>query len=452
MINNKKYTMKKIVLSLIISLPMLQSCVNGDNYAAPDLSGECTTMVATIDGNAFLGTATSTLQQYPNNVATQDDVIEAYVTSSDESGNFYKSISMVTVNGAKGFSVPIDDYNLYTQFEPGRKVYIYLKNRHFQINPDTKSIDLGSLYDNGSVATSDDEVGRLSIIDYKNIVKRGCEKVDENSIVNVMTIQQAKNDANLNKLIEINAVQFSDEFLGKKYFDVNNQIGGATNNIVKDINGQSLIVRISEFANFAGNAVASGNGKIRGVMTKYGSDYQFMVRTENDIQLTNERVVPVFQEPFTTNFPNWVKYSVTGAQVWSVNTSFGNPGSCALMSGFAGSNNTNEDWLISPAINLSSYSQAFLSFDNASRFSGNLIQVYVSTNYDGVSAPNTATWTEITGATLDTNTSSYIWTNSGLLAVNTLAGSTNARVAFKYTSTTSASRTWEIDNVKIIGL
>lgn len=423
---------------LLFGLTTLVGCVNSDVYDTPDLSGECQTLTATKTVQEVQALATSNAAQY-----TSDDIIEAYVTSSDEGGNFYKSISMVSQDGLQGFTMPVDDYNLYTKFEPGRKVYIKLKDKYIANNSLTSAFEIGNLYNST-------QIGRLSIVEYQNVIIRGCEKKNEDLLVNSLTIQQAKNNANLNKLIEIDAVQFSDEFLGKTYYDATNTIGGATNNIVKDINGNSLIVRVSEFANFASKSIPSGNGKIRGVMTKYNSDFQFMIRTDLDVKMSGPRIVPAFEESFSTNFPNWVKYSVTGAQVWSLDTQFGNPGSCAKMSGFAGSNNANEDWLISPAIDLTGKTSAMLSFDNASRFSGNLIQVYVSTNYSGTGAPNTATWTEITGATLDTNTSAYIWTNSGNLNINSYAGNPNVRVAFKYTSTTSASRTWEIDNVKVI--
>ena len=82
--------------------------------------------------------------------------------------------------------------------------------------------------------------------------------------------------------------------------------------------------------------------------------------------------VPLFSEGFETNWNDWTKISVTGAQEWRLDTQFGNPGSCAVMSGFAsGSNNVNEDWLISPEIDLSSVEGAMLTFQTASRFSGN---------------------------------------------------------------------------------
>ena len=429
----------KLILATVL-FTTLFSCINNDDYADPDLSVDCSDLTATKTIQNIATVATTTAQQY-----TAEDVIEAYVTSSDEGGNFYKSISMVSMDGTKGFSMPVDAYNLYTKYEPGRKVYINMKNRYFANNTQTASLEIGSLY-NGT------QVGRVSGVEYEAVIKRGCTKVDENTLVNHLTIAAAKNNANINKLIEFDAVQFADESLGKKYFDPTlNNIGGATNHILKDANGTSIIVRVSEFATFASKSISSGNGKVRGVLTKYNSDYQFMIRTENDVNLTGTRVVPLFEETFTANYGNWSKQSVIGTQAWSLNTTFGNPGSCALMSGFAsGANNANEDWLISPAINLSAVTSATLSFDNACRFAGNLIEVLVSTNYTS-GAPSTATWVPLSGYTLDTNTGAYVWTGSGPINVSAYSGNANFRVAFKYTSTTTASRTWEIDNVKVVG-
>jgi hypothetical protein len=432
--------MKNIKFLLIPALfASLVGCVNGDDYGTPDLSNECVTIDANVQVSTITSSATATATEYPNN-PDGDDFIEAYVTSSDEGGNFFKSISMVATNGNVGFSVPVDSYNLYNKFEPGRKVYIKMDNRFYNVQ--NSSTVIGSSFNGG--------VGRISGVEYQDIILRSCEKVNENDLVNNITISQALNNANLNKLIEFDNVQFTDISLGKKYYDPTlNSIGGATNHTITDINGNTITVRISSFATFAAENVPSGSGKIRGVLTKFGSTFQFMVRTINDIKLDQPRIVPIFEETFTSNWENWTKFSVTGAQVWTLNTTFGNPGSCAIMTGFANStNNTNEDWLISPSINLSGVTSATLKFDNASRFTGNLLEVYVSTNYNS-GAPSTATWTQLTGFTLDTNTASYIWTNSGDMNISSYIGNSNFRVAFRYTSTTTASRTWQIDNVKI---
>lgn len=430
-------------LAIIASMAAFTGCVNDDVYSTPDTSVLCNDIPVTKEVTQIF---TPTLPAYPNFVQyTDDDVIEAYVTSSDEGGTFYKSISMVSLDGTFGFSIPVDNYNLYNMYEPGRKVYVKLKDLY--LSRDNGYV-AGGLYNNNTPDDdSDDEIGRIPGYQYQNVIIRSCEKVDEETLVNHLTVAQAKNDANLNKLIEIDNVQFSDTSIGKTYFDESvNNLGGATNHQISDGNG-SLIFRVSEFATFAGDAIPTGNGKIRGVMTKFGSDYQFLARTKSDIMLTDSRIIPVFEESFSSTFASWVKISVTGTQIWTLDTTHGNPGACAKMSGFQSGNFANEDWLISPAINLAAFTTATLTFDTAKNFAGNNLEVFVSTDYSGSGSPSAATWTPIT-ATL--STTGFVWTASGAIDISALAGSNNVRVAYKYTSTTAASATWEVDNVKVI--
>lgn len=431
-----------IATLLLVSLASCEK--SNDYYGTPDLSGECTTMATTKTVANFVATSTTTMQQY-----TTDDVIEAYVTSSDAGGNFYKSISFVSVvdNELKGFSMPIDDYNLYTKFEPGRKVYVNLKDRYFIL--ENGATVVGSRYDNGTpTILTDDEVGRMSGVEYKNILKRSCEKVDEDALVRNVTIAQAKSDTYLNQLVEFDAVQFTNASLGKTYFDASlNNLGSATNHNIQDLAGGSVILRASQYATFASEAIPSGSGKIRGVMTKYGSDYQFMIRTLDDVKLTNGRVQSLFEETFTSNFPNWTTVNVTGTQVWAASSASGN--FFAKMSGFSsGTSYANEDWLISPAINLSSITNGVLTFETAKNFTGNSLEVYVSTNYTS-GAPSTAAWTQL-NPTLSPGSNSYAFISSGGIDISPYAGSSNFRVAFRYTSTTANSATWEVDNVKVL--
>jgi hypothetical protein len=433
---------KLAITSLLIAT--FFGCSNSDYYTAPEET--CNDLTPTKTVPDVLALVNNNLQQF--NSSFDNDVIEAYVTSSDEGGNFFKSISLVSVDGSKGFSVPINAYNLYTKFQPGRKVFIKLKERYYQKNGSTSSLEIGSLYNNGTADTSDDEVGRISGVEYESIITKGCTKVDESTIVNTnLTIQQAKNDANLNKLIEFSNVQFTDPSVGKKYYDPTlNDLGGATNHEIVDVNGNKIIVRVSSFATFASNPVSTLNGKIRGVLTKFGSDYQFMVRTLNDINLTNPRILPFFEETFTTNFPNWVKQSVVGNQVWILNTTNGNPGNCADMNGFSSGAQANEDWLISPAIDLSSVSTAVLTFQTSRPFSGSNLQAYVSINYSGTGLPSTATWTLLSSALVATSTT---WRDSGNITLAPYVGNSNVRIAFKYTSTSTSAPQWRVDNVKV---
>jgi hypothetical protein len=75
-------------------------------------------------------------------------VIEAYVVSTDEYGNFFKSISFQTLATATtkaiGFSVPVDVSNNYVDYRLGNKVYIKLKDQYTDIK--YGSLRIGSLY------------------------------------------------------------------------------------------------------------------------------------------------------------------------------------------------------------------------------------------------------------------------------------------------------------------
>ena len=169
-------------LKLIITTAIfatITSCVNGDDYPTPDLAKDCNDLAVTKTVQDITSMSTSTYQMYPEQPA---DIIEAYVTSSDEGGNFYKSISFMSVDGLVGFSMPIDAYNLYTKYEPGRKVFVNMSKRYFVT--EHSSTVIGSLYNNDTPEDlTDDEVGRVSTVEYESILTKSCTKVNEDEIV-----------------------------------------------------------------------------------------------------------------------------------------------------------------------------------------------------------------------------------------------------------------------------
>ncbi|MEZ4852935.1 DUF5689 domain-containing protein [Flavobacterium sp.] len=442
----------KLILTLALATAFF-GCTNGDDYGTPDLTTECHSKTANVDILTGVVTPASLVGQnatlWTDSATGAEDILEAYVTSSDEGGNFYKSISMVAFdsNGDEyGFSVPVDQYNLYTMYEPGRKVYVKLNGLYYGesiISGNFNGVLVGGL--NGT------QVGRISINEFPNFLLRSCESKTEEELLHTnVSFADAKSNEYLNKLIEFDEVQFADAFVGKTYYDPSNTAGSGTNNLLTDRDGNTLIVRVSAFSNFVSEKIPGGNGKVRGVMTKYNNDYQFMIRTVNDVQLTNDRYIPqtFFEDGFENDWTIWTKYSVTGAQEWTWGTNgYGNPDNYAKMSGYSGGNNVNDDWLISPAVDLSTATEAALSFDTAKNYTGNDLEIYVSSNYDGSSAPSTATWTQVTG---NLSTGSWNWIGSGNIDVTSYVGG-NLYVAFRYTSTSSASSTWEVDNVRVTG-
>lgn len=280
-----KINFLKPIAIIAIFAGALASCANDDNYATPESNCVESGLTANKTVQQINTAATATVVQY-----VADDVIEAYVTSSDERGSFFKTVSFQTLptdgSAPLGFSVSIDDTSLFgKQYYPGKKVFIKMKDLYFTKKND--GLLIGALYQGA--------VGRISQSEYAKFVVPSCTEVNEDELVRELTVTQAKSNANINTLIEIKDVQFKDDVVGKTYYDATSDLGGATNRILVDKFGKEVIFRTSSFANFSGDVIPANSGTVRGVMTKFGSDFQFVGRFETDIKLTQPRMTQ--QEP-----------------------------------------------------------------------------------------------------------------------------------------------------------
>lgn len=154
-------------------------------------------------------------------------------------------------------------------------------------------------------------------------------------------------------------------------------------------------------------------------------------------------------EDFNEELGQFTEYSVAGDQVWHQGVYQGT--TYANMNGYANNvSNENEDWLISPELYLGSdiyYHWLKLEFRTAKKWDGNPIEVFISNDYDGQSDPNTAEWIDISDVFVY-STGDYEWVESGEYDILNLVED-GFYVAFRYTSTTAESASWEIDYVKI---
>ena len=148
------------------------------------------------------------------------------------------------------------------------------------------------------------------------------------------------------------------------------------------------------------------------------------------------------------SFANWLRKDITGAQGWVIDSIHGVSGSpCAKISGYAGTSNVNEDWLISPSMNFDNYNNEKLSFQSAYKYSGPALEAYISNDYDGAGDPNDFTWTLLTATWSAGN---WVWTPSGSINISATNGQ-HVYVGFKYTSTATESSTWELDDIVVMG-
>lgn len=317
--------MKNNYKSLFSLLFLLLFCNCNEDVAIPKL--ECTQPDLTINRSVedVLKTATITATKY-----AYDNVVEAYVVSSDENGNFFKTLYLQTLatenKPAIGFSVSVDATNTYVDYRIGNKVYIKLKDQFTDLF--YGGMRIGSLYEGNSGTAS---VGRISQNDYKKVLNASCTMVDENKLVNHITIEEALDESNLNTLIELSDVQFSESAIGYHYFEEANNVGGSTNWNLRDKSGNQVIFRTSGFADFSASLVPEGSGKVRGILTKYGSDYQLMIRSEKDVVMEGKRNIPFFTEDFQSvknnvNFalPGWSNIVEKASKLWKTMVSAGN--------------------------------------------------------------------------------------------------------------------------------
>ena len=156
----------------------------------------------------------------------------------------------------------------------------------------------------------------------------------------------------------------------------------------------------------------------------------------------------ILSETFLGSLGNFTTYSISGAELWT-GSNYG-----AVMSGFANSvSNANEDWLISPAINLTGIASATLTFSHTIN-KGDVTKLqsnhtlWVSSNYSS-GAPSTATWTQVTIPVYPTGIDWTFVASGNIVLPSSLLGKTNARFAFKYLCSNAESASWEIKNLKV---
>ena len=149
------------------------------------------------------------------------------------------------------------------------------------------------------------------------------------------------------------------------------------------------------------------------------------------------------------SFDKFTAVNVLGEQVWTYDAKYG-----AKMSGYANSASVpNEDWFITPAIDLSGKSAATITFDHAfgpayampdTEAKKAQYTIWVSNDFNG--DVKSATWTELKGMAYGTDGWAYI--SSGEVAIPTANLKANCRIAWKYVCQTESS-TWEIKNVVV---
>lgn len=139
-----------------------------------------------------------------------------------------------------------------------------------------------------------------------------------------------------------------------------------------------------------------------------------------------------YSEAFNNTLGAWSGFAVTGARPWTATTTG------AYANGYNVSPSV-ESWLVSPKF--TGVSGGVISFDYTVPYTGASLEILYSTNFNGYSAPSTATWNTLT--TIPGTTAVTTVTNTGNIQLPVTG---NVHIAFKYTGTTGAYSAYYIKN------
>ncbi|MDD4609603.1 MAG: choice-of-anchor J domain-containing protein [Bacteroidaceae bacterium] len=145
---------------------------------------------------------------------------------------------------------------------------------------------------------------------------------------------------------------------------------------------------------------------------------------------------------FTTTLEPFTAVSVQGENAWGASI-YG-----AKMSGH--NDGANEDWLISPALDLSSVTAANVTFTHASNFAVDMPTEYTmwfSTTYNGNGTINAADWKQVTITTYPAAQGWDSWVDATIDFPADVMQKSNVYFAFKYMCTDASAGTWEVKNL-----
>ncbi|MBR0202128.1 MAG: endonuclease [Bacteroidaceae bacterium] len=138
--------------------------------------------------------------------------------------------------------------------------------------------------------------------------------------------------------------------------------------------------------------------------------------------------------------------------IWTNNKAYG-----MVANAYNAADKSGDEWLISPAIDLTGMQGATLEFSHATGYNSSndpsqMFQVLVSTDYEPSSAPQTATWQSLIVAWPDIVNSGYTkYASSGEISLDQFAGQA-IHIAFNYRANSSRCWAWEIKGVNVKAL
>lgn len=456
----------KNLKTLIFTLILLStiSCVQTDDFDIPKIEIEILNIVSTTSIKALKSALDQSGEKMYTFKGNESSIIEGFVISSDEAGNFYKTLIIQDnfKNPTTGIEIMIDQKALFTKYHFGRKLFVKIAG--LSILNDEGKYKLGYLLKDkvGVIPSSMVDEFIIRSMETKEIIPKKID-IDEFS------------DSQIGTYIQIENIQFKKDEIGRTYagepFD---EFNGER--IIEQCSSKwNAILSTSTYSDFKSNLISDKTGMISAVLTKdfYGDKFVLLLNDPSGIELLNsKRCDPeyltcegnlesdqniIFYEDFdqiknTKDLEEmgWLNHNLNfGNGKFKKRSKNGNV--YMQISAYNSEEDFMEVWLITPKINLDKSSDEVLTFKTRSSFeTGTILTAWVSNNFEG--NIKNAIWKQldinISKGSKGSENTEFI--SSGKVSLDCLQGSVH--IAFKYQgSDPNKTTTYDVDHVLVLG-
>lgn len=383
-------------------------------------------------------------------IITQDQVLKAVITGNDESGNIFKKIYLQDETGA--IEMEVDQSSVYNYYPVGQTVYVDLNGLSISVYGDEQQLGHPEGY-----------LFRTPWEDFEKHVSKDGWANPENAkpvvIDDISTINAAPDDYKF-KLVQFTGVTFQNG--GKGIFAPEDGYGEEN---ITDSHGNTIMIRTSNYASFAGNKLPQGKGNVTGILGRFRGTWQLTLRTANDVsdftgsneeggneggETPSGETKTLLDEKFDkeNGIGNFTIEDITlpngSTYVWTASNY--KDTYYMMASAFVnGANQNSESRLISPELDLNGQQNITLTFMHTFKTFG--ADTHLQDLKLEVKVKGENKWTEITIPQYSTGTDNS-FVPSGDINLNNFENQI-IQFAFHYKSTTENALRWQINNVKV---
>ena len=210
---------------------------------------------------------------------TEDLIVEAYVISSDEHGNFYGSLHLQDKpqDPQEGLEVLVDLQDTYLFFPQGKKVLI--NARGLYLGQSKGHYQLGTAYQ----LFGQQMVGRIPRNQVKNHLVATC-KIQAEVVPKRITLEQIE-EQKASTWVVLDSLQFVEDQLELRFADPKQE----STRLLENCDGNTIKLETSGYSDFYDDPLPEGRGEISAVLVPEKAGFRLIAQGPKNVKFTGDR-------------------------------------------------------------------------------------------------------------------------------------------------------------------